>query len=295
MRLNLPINLYLVLILFTGTLYGECLKGQDDRSDHNGGVQVTDFTVTGTQGLSSGQLTALTGKMIGGCYDDDSEELQERVRALFQDEGYFYAEVKSFHVIPVDPLKALKIVKLEAEVNEGQRVRVNEINFTGNHHFSSDKLRGAFSLKTGDLFDRSLIAGGLQRVRKIYVADGFLDMIMIPDTQNVGSGMILAVEVREGPQYHMDELDVFAKKEMADRVRAAWELRQGQVYDPGYLDKFLDEHQAILPEGFGRNNVQMVRDCPDATVTVRFIIDSVEAAAHPATPVACEQDKTPTQ
>ncbi|HKS74458.1 MAG TPA: POTRA domain-containing protein [Terriglobales bacterium] len=269
--------------------------GQDHRTNQSGGVQVVDLTVTGTQSLSSGQVTTLTGRMIGGCYDDDSDELQERVRALFQDEGYFYVDVKSFHIVQVDPLKTPKLVKLEAEVNEGQQVRVNEINFTGNHHFSSDKLRAAFSLKAGDVFDRSLIAGGLQGVRKIYVAEGFLDMVMIPDTKNVGRGVNLAVEVQEGPQYHMDQLDVFAKKEIADRVRAAWELRQGQVYDPAYLEKFLDEHQSLLPAGFGRSSVQTVRDCPDATVNVRFIMDAVEAAAHPAKPVACEksQDSNP--
>lgn len=292
MRPNLLVPLLLVFTLFAGASYGECAKGQDHRTNKNGGLQIMDVTVTGTQAFSSSELTAMTGKVIGGCYDEDSEVLEARVRALFQDEGYFTAEVKSVHIDPLDPLKVPKPVKLEAEVVEGERYRVREIVFTGNHHFDSAKLVGVLSFKVGDLFERSRMSGGLEGVRNLYLSDGFLDFVMIPQTRNMAAGgLTVAIEVIEGPQYHMDQLDVFAKKEMAERVRAAWELRQGQVYDPAYLDKFVDEHQALLPAGFGRNNVQIVTDCPDATVNVRLIIDPVEAAAHPAKPVACEESK----
>jgi Surface antigen variable number repeat len=285
----------IAVVFLTGWLSADCGKGQDHRSNKSGGVQVTDFTITGTRDLSSGDLDALTSKMIGGCYDDDSDQLEEQVRALFQDRGYFRAEVKSLHVLPSDPLKVPKPVKLEAEVDEGSRYRVREITFTGNHHFASGKLRKAFSLKNGDLFDRSLAAGGLEGVRKLYVSDGYLEIVMIPNVTNITEpGLDLNVEVREGTQYHMGKLDVFAKKEIADRLRVDWGLAEGAVYDPAYVDKFLDDHHALLPAGFTRQDVQTVLDCPDATVEVRLIVDAIEAALHPTKPVTCEaSDKAP--
>lgn len=289
MRVCRTAFLSLTVISLTGWLYGDCAKSQDHRSNKSSGIEITDFTVSGTRGMSSADLTALEGKMTGGCYDEDSDELEERVRALFQDLGYFRAEVKSLDITPSDPLKAPKPVKLEAEVVEGERYRVKQITFTGNRHFGSGKLRTAFSLKKGDFFDRSLVAGGLVGVRKLYVSDGYLDVVMIPDVTNIEEpNLHLNVEVREGTQYHMGKIDVFANKEIADRLRAGWELAEGKIYDPTYVDKFIEEHHALLPAGFTRADVQLIRDCPDATVEVRLIVDPIGAALHPAKPVECE-------
>ena len=99
----------------------------------------------------------------------------------------------------------------------------------------------------------------------------------------------MSVEVNEGPQYHMGKLDVFARKELADRLGAVWELGEGKTYDASYPAKFLDEHHDLLPSGFTSSEIQVVRHCPDATVDVRLIIDQVEAAVHPAKPVECEE------
>jgi outer membrane protein assembly factor BamA len=283
------LSLLFVCLLTAGELPAQCAKGQDHRARHSGGIQIVDMEISGTQTLSSGDLSSLEGTMVDGCYDDDSDEIEERVRALFQDRGYFRIEVQSLDIIATDPLKTPKPVKVEAVVTEGEIFRLKEITFTGNHHFGDEELRKAFPIKANDLFARARIAGGLESMRGLYNAQGYLDMVMIPSTTFAGSGVNLTVEVREGPQYHLGKLEVFAKKESADRLSTAWELGEGKVYDAGYVDKFLQEHEELLPEGFSRSNVQIVKDCPDRTVDVRFIVDPVRAAAHPAKPVPCEK------
>jgi Surface antigen variable number repeat len=295
MRSDPRIVLLCVCLLLSGRLVAECAKGQDHRRNQSTGIQIVEITITGTQGMSSDDLAGLEGKMMGGCYNDDSDEIEERVRALFRDRGYFRAEVQALHITPLDPLKTPKLVKVEAEIVEGERFRLKDIAFTGNHHFSAEQLRKAFPLKENELFEQGRIAGGLEGMRKLYSSEGYIDVVMIPNISFAGSGVHMNVEVREGPQYHMGKMDVFAKKELAERLRAVWDLEEGKVYDAGYPNKFMDVHHDLLPANFSSSDVQIVRNCPDAIVDVRFVIEQVEAAFHPANPVECEetQDNKP--
>ena len=43
----------LALTFLTTSLRAECRKSKDQRSNHDAGIQITDFTITGTQSLST--------------------------------------------------------------------------------------------------------------------------------------------------------------------------------------------------------------------------------------------------
>jgi outer membrane protein assembly factor BamA len=276
-------------VFLTTLLHADCRKNDDHRSNKNSGLLITDFIISGTQKLSSAELTRLEGHLTGSCFDENLEELEERVRALFQDRGYFGVVVKSFRVKPGDPLLLPKPVTLEVEVLEGTRYRLAEITFTGNHTFSAAKLRSTFPLSKGDLFGRDKIAGGLDSLRSLYAADGFIDLTMIPDTENSSDSTInLAVTVIEGPQYRMGKLEILAKKEIADRLQAEWRLPEGAVFDLTYVDKYIGENRSLLPLGFARDGVQLVRNCPDALVEVRLPLDAGLASQSQPKEVECE-------
>jgi len=104
-------------ILCSTFLRADCEK--DYRSNPNAGVLISDFTITGTRTLSSDVLGAMTRQLIGSCFNDDSDELGERVRALFQDRGYFAVEVKSIKIKPSDPLAVPKPAVLEGRGSRG--------------------------------------------------------------------------------------------------------------------------------------------------------------------------------
>src|SRR2546425_237713 len=208
-----PFLILLLLFAFSSTVPADCIRKHDYRSNKNSGVLVTDLIISGTQSLSSDALNRIRGQMIGGCYDEDSDELQERIRALFQNRGYFTVVVKGLKIKPLDTLGVPKPVVLDADVQEGTLFRLGEIKFTGNHAFSAAKLRNVFPLKKGALFERDKIAGGLDSLRNLYGKEGFLDLMSVPNTENVSSGTIrLSITVEEGPQYRMGKLDILAKK-----------------------------------------------------------------------------------
>jgi len=110
----IPWTLFVTVSLSTSFLPAQCVD--DHRSNKNAGILIIDFTITGTQTITSTDLAAITSDMIGSCFDDDSEAMEERVRASFQDRGYFKVEVKSLSFKPRDPLGVPKPVTLEGEV-----------------------------------------------------------------------------------------------------------------------------------------------------------------------------------
>ena len=150
----------------------------------------------------------------------------------FQNRGYFTVVVKGLNIKPLDALGVPKPVILEADVQEGPLFGLGEINFSGNHTFSEAKLRSVFPLKKGALFERDKIAGGLVSLRNLYGKEGFLDLMSVPDTENVSNGTILlSITVEEDPQYRMGKLNILAKKEIADKLRALWQLQEGTVFE----------------------------------------------------------------
>src|SRR5260221_13671270 len=133
------------------TARAQCAK--DNREDKKGGILVTDFTITGTQTVSATELARMTGELTGNCFTDDSDEMGERVRALFQDRGYFLTEVKSVKLKAGDPLGIPKPVTMEAEVAEGPKYKVGAIKLVKNREFTAERLILEFTLKSGSEFE----------------------------------------------------------------------------------------------------------------------------------------------
>lgn len=288
MRL-IPWGLLLGLFFSAVLLHAECVS--DHRSNKNAGILIADFTVTGTQAISATELARITSDLIGSCFDEDSEELEERIQASFQERGYFAAKVTSIGFKPRDPLGVPKPVTLEAVVSDGPRYKLSEITFVGNHAFPPEKLRKQFPLKRGDLFERGKVASGLDSLRRLYTTQGFFDFTAVPEvTFGSNATTNLNISLQEGPQYHMGKLDIVANKEVAARLRAEWKLAEGGVYDPAYIDQYLETNRDLLPVGFNRANVQGIVNCPDAVVEVRLIIDAPEVTSQ-AEPknVPCEE------
>jgi len=267
--------------------YADCIK--DERSSKTSGLLISEFNLAGTQALSSEEVSDITSGFVGSCFNDDSEELGERIRAAFQNRGYFMVSVKNVRIKANDPLSVPKPVAVEAEVIEGPRFKFGEIGFTGNHAFSSDTLVAEFPVKKGSVFERDKIAHGLESVMKLYLANGYLEATMVPNTRFIGERVALDIDVDEGRQFRMGNLQIFAKGERADKLRAAWGISEGTVFDDSYLEKYIQTNQALIPTNFTRQSAQVVHDCRESTVEVRLPIDPLDPRSlAPAKDVDCD-------
>jgi outer membrane protein assembly factor BamA len=180
-------------------------------------------------------------------------------------------------------------------VAEGQIFKFGEVGFVGNHVFQISELRDAFPLRKGEIFNRYLIAGGLAGIRKLYGRNGFGDVTFVPDdTADLGNSVVnLTVTIVEGPQYHMGKLVVLGKlddSDVATRLQTAWSISEGMVFDFAYPQEYMKRNQELLPSSFGQNDLQIVRNCPEASVAVWLILqESALASQSPPRAVTCEE------
>jgi outer membrane protein assembly factor BamA len=258
-------------------------------------IVIESFVISGTQSIDSAELAEITNSMAGSKFADDPDELEERIKAQFQDHGYFAVIVQKLDIKTLDPIASPKPVRLEAQITEGPHYRLSGIEFTGNHALSSAALRAKFPMKIGDGFGRSKVGAGLRAMQKLYSSLGFLDCTFIPDTTpDSTSGMKLNIQVEEGPHYRMDKLEVSAQKEVADKLQVGWKLEAGAIFNRSYLEAFLEENHSLLPADFNESNgVELIRDCPDATVSVRLSLtnDPQHGALNRSKPVDCSDSE----
>ncbi len=257
----------LLFVFFRSNVTQAQTQSADERK-----IVVESFVISGTRSVDSAELSEITNSMVGSRFNDDAEELQQRVKAQFQDRGYFTAELQKLDIKVIDPLASPKPVRLEAQVSEGPRCRLSGIEFTGNHALSSDALRAKFPIKIGDEFKRPKIAGGLRSMVALYGSLGFLDSVFIPDAKLDSSSTVkLYVKVREGPQYRMDKLEVLGPPEIAEKLTIRWELGPGAIFNSAYVETFLEKNHSLLPADFTRSDgVELFTDCRDETVSVHI-------------------------
>ena len=172
------------------------------------------------------------------------EEDTERVRAEYQNRGYFKVLVqdpktmihdtghKGFH-IPLLQSGPGKAVNITMPIEEGNRYTLGEITFKGNKAIANTKaLRAVFPIKDGDIFDRSKIAKGLESLRKAYGQIGFINFTSIPDTRfdETKKQVFLDIDLDEGKQFSVRRIEFSGNTTTRDKViRREIILEEGQV------------------------------------------------------------------
>ena len=76
------------------------------------------------------------------------------------------------------------MVDITVPVEEGERYRLKQITFTGNKTITNTAvLRRQFRMKDGDIFNTDMVRKGLEDLRKVYGALGYINFTAVPDTK----------------------------------------------------------------------------------------------------------------
>lgn len=158
------------------------------------------------------------GKLVGRTYTMSGEtggtpewleETQERIRYAFQERGYFKALIEDPRIFTLAESGNTTDVRMLFAIEPGAVYRVGEISFQHETVFSPSQLRAAFSLRSGDLFSIDQIRVGLDNLRKIYRAKGYVNVTAIPDALVRANEptMDLVIDLDEGRQLRIGELN----------------------------------------------------------------------------------------
>lgn len=174
------------------------------------------------------------------------EEDTERVRAEYQNRGFFKAGVsdpktvihdtghKGVH-IPLFQAGPGKAVDITMPIEEGDKYRLGKITFKNNKEISNvAALRSLFPLKDGDLFSRDKIAKGLEAMRKAYGQYGFINYTGVPSTTFDDDKKLanLEIDIDEGKKFYVRRIEFVGNTTTRDKViRRELALEEGGVYD----------------------------------------------------------------
>jgi outer membrane protein insertion porin family len=179
------------------------------------------------------------------------EEDTERVRAEFQNRGYFKVLVDDpkteihdtghtgFH-IPLFQPGLGKAVDITIPIEEGDRYHLGSITFKNNKAISNTAaLRNLFAMKDGEIFSREKVAKGLENLRKAYGENGYINFTSVPDTKFDDEKKIvnLEIDVDEGKQFYVRRIEFQGNTTTRDKViRREIALEEGQVYNSHYWE-----------------------------------------------------------
>jgi outer membrane protein assembly factor BamA len=165
-------------------------------------------------------------------------------------------------------------------ITPGLRYKVSSLKWSGNKEFPSDQLQKMVRAEVGQPANTVRLADNLKEVQKLYGSRGFLTASIKAnaDFDDATSTVAFTLEVNEGYEYHMGELEFRGlDNRLMAKLRAAWKLRFGEIYDATYIDEYLPAAQKLLPANLDWDVASHVTaNVRDKTVDVD-IIYSVKA------------------
>ncbi len=213
------------------------------------------------------------------------EEDTERVRAEYQNRGYFKVIVEDAKTdihdtgtkgarIPLIMAGPGKAVDITLPIEEGEKYHLGKISFKNNKAIPNEAaLRSLFPLKDGDVFSREKIAKGLENLRKAYGEAGFINFTPVPNTTFDDEKKLanLEIDVDEGKRFYVRRIEFTGNTTTRDKViRRELALEEGGIYnsrmwelsllrlnqlsyfdqlkpdDPNVTDKKLDEKNGLV-------------------------------------------------
>jgi outer membrane protein assembly factor BamA len=141
-------------------------------------------------------------------------------------------------------------VDVSFPVTPGIQYKVTGWEWSGNKELSTDALQRLLHVKVGQIADMVQLENDLRAVQELYGSHGYILASIKADAEFDRAGPTVAYQltVNEGLLFHMGELEFRGlDNNLTARLRAAWKLRPGDIYDATYLKEFLPQARKLLP------------------------------------------------
>jgi outer membrane protein insertion porin family len=272
--------LFLVLLLCAaGFLYA-----QDERPHPSVSPAIHDTTIVseihfyGDNELAKKEQGRFEELYKAECECDDAvRELAERVRYLYQEHGYYKADVQSTpRSITSDADHPH--VSVDIEIKEGRQYKLDHLELTGQKAFSAEQLRPLLPIQSGEILNVEKIREGLDNLRKVYGERGYINFTPVPDAKPDDTYAVvdLSIEIDEGAQFRIGTIAFSGAgtgdAKFQERILKSLALKPGDVYDFRLLEAFFDENHSWLPAGGTvEDHVEIARNAREHTVDLYFV------------------------
>ena len=214
-------------------------------------LQICDFQFPGAKDELKKPLLEVLQQLFKTEYSksDVGAYVKYALIPVYNQRGYLKAAIQPPQASLSGSGACANAVVVTFAVEEGLQYRWANPVWSGNQAHPAQELNASLALKPGDVADLTKIEKGWGEARGVYGKKGHLKVLFKPqpvfdDAQRI---VTYQVAVTEGPQYRMGQVTITGLPEAeAARVKDAWGLKAGEVFDTTYFVVF---HNKIAREG----------------------------------------------
>jgi outer membrane protein insertion porin family len=222
-------------------------------------IRIRDIEFTGA-GADELELLKDAGKKLSGR--DYSRALlasftQHAVMPIYHDRGYLKAACSAPQpkvikaVVPEEgDQETVTTVDVALQITPGIQYKLKGWSWSGNKNIPTNELQALLHARTGKPASTVQLEDDLRAVQELYGSRGYVTASIKADAQyDDGAAMVdYLLLVTEGSVFHMGELEFRGiDNALTARLREAWKIRPGDVYDATYLKGFLVQARKLLP------------------------------------------------
>jgi outer membrane protein insertion porin family len=245
---------------------------------------VREIAISGNDKIDSDKIKDALTLTTGSPLDYPLlHENVERIAALYKSEGFYLAEVDYTTEDITDGSVSINFV-----VKEKEKLRLKKIIFEGNKAFSDRELRDGFSTKTWRFYSLAtswldktgtysepVFVRDLRLVEKLYTDNGYVQSrVSDPKVDAREDGLFVTVEIVEGPQFKVGELEVQGDETIdLEVLREKIKLKEGEVFSRSSLTADVETLESHFTDrGFYFANVDPVTrtNQEEQTIDVQF-------------------------
>jgi outer membrane protein insertion porin family len=184
--------------------------------------------------------------------------VQHQLLAVYYERGYLKAQfgepqpkvVKEPTAETEDGPRNQTVVDVTFAVTPGQQYKLKGLEWSGNHVFPIETLQKMVRADLGQPANTVRLTDNLRDVQKLYGSRGYV--VCAIKTQaafdDAAGTVAFRIDIAEGDAYHMGELEFRGlDNSLTAKLRNAWKIRFGEVYDSTYLGEYIPAAQKLLP------------------------------------------------
>jgi len=214
-------------------------------------------------GAGAGELPLLQAaaeKLSDREYSRDymNNFIEHDLLPIYHEHGYLKASCASARpkVIKADASDSIDnkqpptFVEVIFPVTPGLQYKLTKWDWSGNKEIPTDQLDPLLHARAGQTANKVQLANDLREVQTLYGSRGYILAAIKVNAEfdDVAGGVAYHLAVQEGALYRMGELEFRGlDNNLTARLRAAWKIRPGEVYDATYLKQFLPQARKLLP------------------------------------------------
>jgi outer membrane protein assembly factor BamA len=248
-------------------------------------IQVRNIEFTGAGDAEVPALKSAAQRLTDREYSRSllSTLVQKQLLPVYYTRGYLKAEfgepepkvVKQPSAEDENGPHNMTIVDVLFPVTPGQKYKVRSLEWSGNQEFPTDVLQKMVRAQVGELANMTRIRDNLKDIQKLYASKGYVTASLKADADfdDAAGTVVILLSVKEGPEFHMGELEFRGlDNSLTAKLRSAWKIRPGEVYNASYLDEYLPAAHKLLPSNLDWDVASHVTaNMRDKTVDVDLI------------------------